>query len=87
MFGHVQSSGHPGYALMRRLKSLYFHCKEWNKKVFNKEVEQTADIDKQIVGIDALKESGFIFEADYNRRIAFKVDLLIITILEAKKWR
>lgn len=72
---------------MRKLKSLSFHCKDQNKKLFKKDVEQATNIDLQIAGVDALEESSLVSEADYNKQITLKVDLLNITVLEAIKWR
>lgn len=58
-----------------------------NTKVFKKEQEQATYIGKQISNIDILEENGLIIEVDINRRIALKVNLQNIALLEPCKWR
>lgn len=73
--------------MMKSLKEIANHCRQWNKQVFKKEQSRAEEISKQIDSFDAKEETRIISEIDLQVRTCLKPDLYNISLLEAQKWR
>lgn len=80
-----QTSGFPGYAFIKSLKSLANKCKSWNKLHQKQHQTQLIEITKEITNIDNLEEAGHLTDIDVAKRTALKSDLNDLAINETRK--
>lgn len=76
----IFQNGHPGFAIMKKLKHLSTSIKVWNRDVYKQEQNMMEDITRRIAEIDIRKELNQLSDYDVQQRLIFKSDLLKINL-------